>query len=175
VRLTPDTTPEQIVEAQLDALRRDDMSAAFAYASPNNKDRVQNSLPVFDKMVRSGLYRFLVRHRKSELLLTTTLRGTASSDGDDKNTRWQGLVRVLADDASFEDDSNDDSQRQQQQQLGELQRQPPLQEQQQQGRQNQNPQQRPHVVEYWWSLSRCQRDDSEYKDCYMVDAVIPNM
>lgn len=84
--LTPLTTPEEIVLAQLVALQKDDMQLVFDFASVGNKAGFQNDLETFDRMVRSatGPYKFLLRHQEAEILLFMK----TPSD------RWQGLVRV---------------------------------------------------------------------------------
>ena len=52
--LTPLTTPEEIVLAQLVALQKDDMQLVFDFASVGNKAGFQNDLETFDRMVRFG-------------------------------------------------------------------------------------------------------------------------
>jgi hypothetical protein len=120
--LTPSTKPEDIIRNQLSALQLDDMDAVYRYASPNNKKMTGGDVDRFGQMVRSGPYRYLIRHRRSEILLESKMAESR-----------QYLVRVT-------------------------------------------PKEYPangRVVEYWWSLSRCQGGDDV--GSYMVDAVIPNI
>ncbi|CAB9499077.1 expressed unknown protein [Seminavis robusta] len=88
--LSPQTTPEEVVSAQLLALQRDDMLGVFDFASPLNKANVNNDLNVFDRMVRSGVYEYLVKHQESTILLTMR---TPSAN------KWHGLVRVSTQDS----------------------------------------------------------------------------
>lgn len=81
--LTPQWTPEQIVQSQLDALQRNDMAGVYKYASPANKERT-GSLDRFDAMVRSGPYRYLLGHQRNVMLLTSTTP-----------VAWVTLVRIV--------------------------------------------------------------------------------
>lgn len=119
--LTPSTTPEQIVQSQLSALQNNDMSGVYEFASPANKQRT-GDVNTFGQMVRTGPYKYLVGHKKADILLTSNMAASK-----------QYLVRVV-----------------------------PTVEAGKPTR----------IVEYWWSLSRCK--SGPHKDCYMVDAVIPN-
>jgi hypothetical protein len=82
--LTPTTTPESIVQLQLQALQEDDMYSVFKFASPNNK-AMTGPWQRFGAMVRSPPYHHLVGHREADVLL-----GVTSGDN------WRGLVRVLS-------------------------------------------------------------------------------
>ena len=126
--LSPQTTPEEIVSAQLVALQKDDMQTVFDFASPGNKANVHDDVRIFDRMVRSSVYVYLLRHETAEILMTATY--------PNKNEQWQGLVRVLPNNII-----NNNS---------------PAAE----------------VKEYWWVLSRCKT--GPHKECFMVDADMPN-
>jgi hypothetical protein len=82
--LTPTTTPESIVQLQLQALQEDDMYSVFKFASPNNK-AMTGPWQRFGAMVRSPPYHHLVGHRQADVLLGVTSGDTSS---------WRGLVRV---------------------------------------------------------------------------------
>ena len=81
--LTPAMTPQQ-------ALQQDDMARVFGYASPNNRANVGGSIERFGTMVRSGPYKYLIRHKRADVLLTVS----SSSNPQ----RWRGLVRVSCSD-----------------------------------------------------------------------------
>jgi hypothetical protein len=85
--LTPTTTPEHIIESQLTALRQNNMPGVFEFASPGNKAQLGGSLDRFTQMVNSGPYRFLVGHRKADILLASNLAASK-----------QYLIRVMPDD-----------------------------------------------------------------------------
>jgi hypothetical protein len=120
--LSPSTTPEQIILSQLASLQKDDMNGVYEFASPANKQRTGDVI-TFGNMVRTGPYKYLVGHKKADILLESTM--VASK---------QYLVRVVPSESL------------------------------------ENPSKR--VVEYWWSLSRC--NAGPHAGCYLVDAVIPN-
>ena len=84
--LNPATTPEQIIESQLIALKKDDMAGVYEFASPNNKAQT-GSIDKFGQMVRSGPYTYLVGHEESAILLESTLGASK-----------QFLVRVIPSD-----------------------------------------------------------------------------
>jgi hypothetical protein len=119
-QLTPSTRPQEIVQQQLTALQQDDMDQVYKFASPGNKERT-GDVTRFGQMVRSGPYKYLIKHSKSIILMEATM---AQSQ--------QFLVRIVPGDYEKS------------------------------GR----------VLEYWWSLSRC--NGGEFSGSYMVDAVIPN-
>lgn len=121
--LSPATSPEQIVLSQLLSLQKDDMNGVYEFASPANKQRT-GDVKTFGQMVRSGPYKYLVGHKKADILLASTIADS-----------MQYLVRVVP-----SDNSENSSKR---------------------------------VVEYWWSLSRC--NAGPQAGCYLVDAVIPNL
>jgi len=132
-QLSPSTKPGEIVERQLAALQDDDMAAVYKFASPANKEQTGNSAN-FGKIVRSGPYRYLVGHSRSEILLESKM-----------GTSYQFLVRVIPSSFSLENGKEESFSRKKS---------------------------RRKVVEYWWSLSRC--NNGEFAGSYMVDAVIPN-
>ncbi len=68
----PDLTPEQVVRAQLDALKHNDdpredagIAAAFAFASPENR-KTTGPLERFAKMVKGPQYRTMIGHTSAE-------------------------------------------------------------------------------------------------------------
>ena len=71
--LTPATTPEKIIELQLQALQHKNMDGVFEFASPMNKANVGNDPEKFAQMVESGPYKFLVGHTKSTVLLASRI------------------------------------------------------------------------------------------------------
>ena len=81
--ITPSTTPEQIILSQLSSLQNDDMSGVYEYASPANKQRT-GDVKTFGQIVRSGPYKYLVGHKKANILMESTIA----------NSR-QFLVRVV--------------------------------------------------------------------------------
>lgn len=81
--LTPSTSPEQVIQSQLVALKKDDMAGVYEYASPFNKQNT-GSVDRFSQMVRSGPYKYLVKHKRADILLESKM---ASS--------MQYLVRVV--------------------------------------------------------------------------------
>ena len=87
-QLSPTTKPQEIIERQLEALRGDDMAEVYRFASPANKRRVGNAVR-FGEMVRSGPYRYLVRHARSEILLESHMAKSK-----------QFLVRVISSSSS---------------------------------------------------------------------------
>mmetsp|Transcript_646 Transcript_646/g.1432 ORF Transcript_646/g.1432 Transcript_646/m.1432 type:complete len:184 (+) Transcript_646:156-707(+) len=132
-QLSPSTAPGEIIERQLAALRDDDIGAVYKFASPANKEHI-GSATDFAKMVRSGPYRYLLGHSRSEILLESKLSAS-----------HQFLVRVITSSSIFEEDKD---------------------------RSYPQDTNGGKVVEYWWSLSRCNK--GEFTGSYMVDAVIPN-
>jgi len=95
--LNPSSTPEQVIQSQLAALKSNDMSKVFRYASPSNKDRVGGDVQKFDEMVRSGPYRFLVGHRNAEILLVNDIYAPTSR---------RFLVRVVPDETCMTAEDN---------------------------------------------------------------------
>lgn len=91
-QLTPSTPPDIVIERQLEALRDDDIGAVYAFASPANKAQ-SGDVANFSRMVRSGPYRYLVGHSRSDVLLETKIaasrqflvrvKWTPPSDSDD--------------------------------------------------------------------------------------------
>mmetsp|Transcript_20171 Transcript_20171/g.29942 ORF Transcript_20171/g.29942 Transcript_20171/m.29942 type:complete len:143 (-) Transcript_20171:220-648(-) len=86
-QLSPSTLPEDVVKYQLEALQKDDMNAVYLVASPANKERTGDAAK-FGSMVRSGPYRHLVQHAKSDIMMESKL--TPASQ--------QYLVRVITPD-----------------------------------------------------------------------------
>lgn len=124
--LSPQTTPEEIVTAQLTSLQQDDMQGVFDFASPSNKANVNNDLDAFDRMVRQGAYGYLVGHEQADILLT--MKAPTMNI-------WQGLVRVVpAEKEERKSDDEDDDEEE-----------PMVQS---------NLPEEP-TKEYWWTLSRC--------------------
>lgn len=96
-QLSPSTTPGEIVERQLSALQDDDMAAVYKFASPANKEQTGNAAN-FGKMVRSGPYRYLVGHSRSEILLESKMAASQ-----------QFLVRVISPSLTLEEEGEEDS------------------------------------------------------------------
>lgn len=71
--LGPSTTPEQVIESQLSALQANDMAGVFQFASPANKQNVNNDVKKFGEMVQSGPYRHLLGHERADIMLQSTL------------------------------------------------------------------------------------------------------
>ena len=86
--LSPQTSPESIVQTQLLALQKDDIEEVFKYASPKNKELTGPS-ERFGAMVRRPPYHYLVNHKKAEILITSE-----TSFRDDRSS-WSCLVRVI--------------------------------------------------------------------------------
>ena len=66
VQPNPRLTPQQVVRAQLEALRRNDrddrgIEVAFRFASPQNK-RNTGPLPRFARMIKDGPYALMLRY-----------------------------------------------------------------------------------------------------------------
>lgn len=68
----PDLTPQQVVRAQLDALKHNDdpredagIAAAFAFASPENR-KLTGPLERFTQMVKGPSYRTMIGHKSAE-------------------------------------------------------------------------------------------------------------
>lgn len=110
LQLTPSTLPEDVVLSQLSALQEDDMHAVYRYASPNNRAATttgkggDDDVERFGRMVRAGPYRPLVRHRRSTILLESTMAesrqylvrvtpGEAHGDGRVVAEYWWSLSR----------------------------------------------------------------------------------
>lgn len=70
--LTPATSPEKIVLQQLESLQKDDMEGVYEFASPNNKLQT-GSVDQFGQMVRGGPYKYLIGHRKAEILIASNM------------------------------------------------------------------------------------------------------
>jgi len=85
--LSPATTPEQVILSQLTALQQDDMSGVYEFASPVNKQRT-GDVNTFGQMVRSGPYRYLIHHKRADILMASTIAASK-----------QYLVRVFPDDS----------------------------------------------------------------------------
>jgi hypothetical protein len=81
--LSPSTTPEHIVLSQLSALQKDDMPGVYEFASPANKQRT-GDVNTFGQMVRTGPYKYLVGHKKADILLESNMAASK-----------QYLVRVI--------------------------------------------------------------------------------
>ena len=60
--------PESIVEAQLDALKQEDINEVFRFASPRNKRIFDNDIAQFEAMLRTSAYQSLLGHRESKIL-----------------------------------------------------------------------------------------------------------
>ena len=56
-KLTPDTSPIEIIEQQLVALQNDNIDDVYKYASPINKAGIGNNIQIFNQIVRSYPYR----------------------------------------------------------------------------------------------------------------------
>lgn len=82
--ISPSTTAEEIVIAQLNALQKSDMEGVYEFASPNNKQQTGN-LERFSQMVRADPYRYLLGHERAQILLSSKI---AKSE--------QYLVRIIA-------------------------------------------------------------------------------
>jgi len=82
--LSPATKPEDIILAQLSSLRNADMAGVYAFASPANKQQT-GDVHKFGEMVRSGPYRYLVGHKRADILMSSTVGASK-----------QYLVRVVA-------------------------------------------------------------------------------
>mmetsp|Transcript_26831 Transcript_26831/g.58699 ORF Transcript_26831/g.58699 Transcript_26831/m.58699 type:complete len:213 (+) Transcript_26831:106-744(+) len=83
--ITPQTSPSTVVQSQLSALQADDLRATFQYASPQNRAVTGPTWERFSAMVRTPNYVDLIRHSRSEIVMTV-------STPDD--TRWRCLVQV---------------------------------------------------------------------------------
>ena len=135
------------------ALKSNEMSQAFRYASPGNRENIGNDLNKFEEMVKKGPYRFLVRHLNSEILMINDMHPSTKRflvrtvPGDDENRSSNGSY----DDDSL-DDEKDDEEDDEDNGMKTVCKSP--------------------VHDYWWILSRAKRGPDE--GCYMVDAVIPN-
>lgn len=70
--LTPSTTPEEIIQSQLQALQRDDLAHVYSLASPHNKAQT-GSMERFSQMVHRNPYRQLVGHIQASILLESTM------------------------------------------------------------------------------------------------------
>ena len=71
-QLTPSATAQQVVQQQLDALQHDDMDQVYLFASPGNKE-CTGDVARFGQMVRSGPYKYMVKHSKSLILMEATM------------------------------------------------------------------------------------------------------
>mmetsp|Transcript_35519 Transcript_35519/g.52146 ORF Transcript_35519/g.52146 Transcript_35519/m.52146 type:complete len:174 (-) Transcript_35519:207-728(-) len=89
--LSPSTMPMEIIEKQLTALQDNDMTEVYKFASPANKAQTGNAAN-FGKMVRSGPYRYLVGHSRSEILLESKM-----------SMSQKFLVRVISSPLTSED------------------------------------------------------------------------
>lgn len=81
--LSPSTPPMDVVLSQLTALQKNDMSGVYEFASPANKQRT-GDVNTFSQMVRSGPYKYLVGHKKADVLLESNMAASK-----------QYLVRVI--------------------------------------------------------------------------------
>ena len=68
---------------QLVALQQDNMEGVYEYASPFNKQNT-GSVDRFGQMVRSGPYKYLVSHKKADILMESKMAAS-----------MQYLVRVV--------------------------------------------------------------------------------
>jgi len=142
-QLNPSTPPGEIIERQLAALKDGDFGTVYEFASPGNKEQTGN-VANFAKMVRSGPYRYLVGHSRSDILLESKIAASC-----------QFLVRVISTSTSTSSSLDLDLDEEGEDEL--------LSSQDTRAEK---------VMEYWWSLSRCR--SGEFTGSYMVDAVIPN-
>lgn len=60
--------PECVVEAQLDALKEENIEEVFMFASPRNKKIFDNDITQFEAMLRGSAYQSLLGHRESKIL-----------------------------------------------------------------------------------------------------------
>ncbi|KAI8110123.1 hypothetical protein M9435_001802 [Picochlorum sp. BPE23] len=60
--------PECVVEAQLNALKEENIEEVFMFASPRNKKIFDNDITQFEAMLRTSAYQSLLRHRESKIL-----------------------------------------------------------------------------------------------------------
>lgn len=81
------------------------MLGVYEYASPNNKKRT-GDIATFAQMVRVGPYKYLIGHKKADILLTSTIAASKqyfvrvfpAEDKDEKSSKkvveyWWSLSR----------------------------------------------------------------------------------
>ena len=95
--LGPSSTPEQVIESQLSALQVQDMAGVFQFASPANRQNVNNDVEKFGHMVRSGPYKHLLGHERADIMLQSSL-----------GLSKQYLVRVITDQTKMNDDDKEE-------------------------------------------------------------------
>jgi hypothetical protein len=131
-QLTPSTPPMEVLKQQLSALKDDDITTVYRFASPNNKRQV-GSIDRFDQMIRSNgsPYKHLIGHTDAQILLESNIMQSK-----------QYLVRIITTPSRSKQEptSND---------MGGL------------GPKNDRRQQMMSVYDYWWSMSRCQGGDDD--------------
>eukprot|EP00535_Pseudo-nitzschia_heimii_P001618 CAMPEP_0197188328 /NCGR_PEP_ID=MMETSP1423-20130617/17625_1 /TAXON_ID=476441 /ORGANISM="Pseudo-nitzschia heimii, Strain UNC1101" /LENGTH=102 /DNA_ID=CAMNT_0042640131 /DNA_START=1 /DNA_END=306 /DNA_ORIENTATION=- len=72
-RLSPSTPPGDVIERQLAALRDNDLERVYEFASPGNKAQTGGDVDSFSRMVRSGPYRYLLGHSRSDVLIESKM------------------------------------------------------------------------------------------------------
>eukprot|EP00850_Spirogloea_muscicola_P022693 SM000307S11690 [mRNA] locus=s307:96851:98911:- [translate_table: standard] len=71
----PEIGPAQVVQAQLEALRRRDLSTVFEFASPANKAHT-GPLSSFSTMLESRAYNMMLEHAEARILSTVSIGPT---------------------------------------------------------------------------------------------------
>jgi hypothetical protein len=90
--------PEAVVRAQLDALQRRDVRAAWAFAAPANRAAFGDDLAAFADVLRGETYGPLLGHAESEVLKSEMLGaagGGARSGGEGEEARAEAKCVVV--------------------------------------------------------------------------------